>query len=133
MIVVDSSAWIEFLRGSQHRVGLALAALLERDADVAITEVVVMELLAGSRPGRELRELRSRLLAFPILPLEGLADYEEAAVIYRTCRAAGETVRSLRDCLIAVPTMRAGAALLHADADFDAISRHTGLKLHPVD
>lgn len=133
MIVADTSAWVEFLRGTRHPVGGTLARLVERDADVALTEVIVMELLAGSRPGSGLRDLRSRLLAFPILRLEGLADFEEAALIYRACREAGETVRSLSDCLIAVPAIRARAPILHNDSDFNAIARHTELQVHPVD
>jgi len=89
-----------------------------------------MELLAGARAGAAVRELRSRLLTFPLLPLEGLADFEEAALIYRACREAGETLRGLSDCLIAVPVLRAGASLLHNDADFETIARHTALKAH---
>ena len=106
-----------------------LRELIERDEDIALTEVIVMELLAGARPGVGVRELRSRLLGFQILPLEGLADFEEAGVIYRACRDAGETLRSLSDCLIAVPVIRAGASLLHDDADFAAIARHSSLKI----
>ena len=132
MIVADTSAWIEFLRGTRHPVAATLGLLLERRSEVAVTEVIVMELLAGARPGEALRDLRSRLAAFPILPLEGLADFEEAALLYRSCRDAGETIRSLSDFLIAVPTIRAGAALLHADSDFDAIARHSALRLHPA-
>lgn len=95
-----------------------------------MTEVVVLELLAGARSGSPAQRLRSRVLAFPILPLAGLADYEEAALIYRDCRDAGETIRSISDCLIAVPVIRAGASLLHNDVDFEAIARHSTLKLH---
>ena len=76
------------------------------------------------------RDLRSRLLAFRLLALEGLGDFEEAAAIYRACRDAGETPRSLSDCLIAVPVIAAGASLLHNDADFDVIARHSPLKIH---
>jgi predicted nucleic acid-binding protein len=110
-------------------VAARLRELLERDEDIALTEVIFMELLAGARSGTAVRELRSRLLSFQILPLEGLADLEEAGVIYRACRDAGETLRSLTDCLIAVPVIRAGASLLHNDADFAAISRHTPLQI----
>jgi len=106
--------------------------LIDEDEDVAITEIVMMELLAGARAGAGVRELRARLLGFRILPLAGLADFEEAAVIYRTCRDAGETIRSLSDCLIAVPVIRADAALLHNDSDFNAIARHSGLKIYSV-
>lgn len=133
MIVADTSAWVEFLRGTDHPADRMLARLLRDDADVALTEVIVMELLAGARSGRHLSELRSRLVAFPILPLEGFGDFEEAALAYRTCRAAGETIRSLSDCLIAVVAIRAGASILHNDADFDAIARHTALAVEPLE
>jgi predicted nucleic acid-binding protein len=64
---------------------------------------------------------------FELLPVQGLADDEAAAGLYRRCRRAGETVRKLTDCLIAVVAMRAGAALLHRDQDFDVIARHAPL------
>lgn len=130
LIVADTSAWVEFLRGTGHEVAVTLRELVERDADVAITEVILMELLAGARSGPAVRELRARLLSFRLLPLEGLADFEEAALIYRACRDAGETLSSLSDCLIAVPVIRAGASLLHSDGDFDVIARHSALKIH---
>jgi predicted nucleic acid-binding protein len=129
VIVADTSAWIEFLRGTSHPVAATLRTLIGADADLAVTEVVVMELLAGARSGRHLRELRSTLLSFPLLPLEGPADFEEAAVIYRSCRSAGETLRGLTDCLIAVPAIRAEAELLHNDGDFEVIARHAGLRV----
>jgi predicted nucleic acid-binding protein len=129
LIVVDTSAWVELLRDTGHPAAVELESLLEGD-EVAVTEIVVMELMAGARSLSHLRELRARVLAYPLLRLEGLADYEEAALIYRTCREAGETIRALTDCLIAVPAIRAGAAILHNDADFEAIARRSGLRVH---
>ena len=128
MIVADSSAWIEFLRGTDQPVANTLAELLSRDADVALTEVIVMELLAGATSDEQLRQLRPRLISFPILLLEGLRDFEEAALIYRRCRATGRSLNSMTDCLIAVPVIRTGAALLHNDSDFDAIEACTALE-----
>lgn len=113
-------------------VAVTLRRLIERDEDIALTEVILMEVLAGARRGAAARDLRSRLLTFPLLPLEGLADFEEAALIYRVCRESGETLRGLSDCLITVPVLRAGASLLHNDADFATIARHTALKVHAV-
>lgn len=105
-----------------------LLELIESDADLAVTEVVVMELLGGMRTGRA--ALRGRLLAYRLLPLQGLQDYEEAALIYHRCRRAGETLASgYTDCLIAVPTIRAGAQLIHNDSDFEVIARHSDLQL----
>jgi predicted nucleic acid-binding protein len=128
MIVVDTSAWVELLRKTESRTHRTLRGLIqEKPSELAITETVVMELLAGAS-GSQARGLRSRLLAFEILTLEGLAGFEQAAAIYRRCRAAGTQLRGLSDCLIAVPAIRTGAAVLHRDDDFETIAAHTELE-----
>lgn len=131
MIVVDTSAWVEQLRDTAHPAGRALDALLERREEVAITDLIYMELLAGAGAATAGR-LRSALLALPILRTEGLGDHEEAAAIYRKCRDAGNAVRSQIDCVIAAVTIRHRASLLHNDRDFDVIARHTTLKMHAL-
>ena len=120
---------MEQLRDTAHPAGRALDALLEGREEVAITDLIYMELLAGAGAA-SVGRLRSALLALPILRTEGLGDHEDAAGIYRTCRDAGNTVRSQIDCLIAAATIRHRAALLHNDRDFDVIARHTTLKVH---
>ena len=129
MIVADTSAWIEFLRATGSPVHRKLRALLAEGAEVAVTEVVVMEVLAGARSPRHEHALRSQLLSLPVLRLGGLADFEAAAELFRRCRQAGETLRRLVDCLIAVPVIAADATLLHADTDFDRLARHTPLRI----
>lgn len=131
VIVADTSAWIEFFRRSGHPVAAGLRSLLERGAEVGITEVILMELLAGAATV-ETPRIRARLIAFPILRLESLEDYEQAALIYRNCRDAGHTLRSQLDCLVAVPAIRHGASLLHNDRDFEVIAKHSALKLHSL-
>ena len=91
-----------------------------------------MEVLAGARNERHLRSLRgllARAVLLPALP----ADYDEAAALYRACRGGGETVRRVIDCLIGSIAIRAGAAVLHNDRDFDVLERHTGLRVEPLD
>ena len=132
MICADTSAWVEFFRRTESPADLELTRLLGEGADLAMSEVVVMEVLAGARSNTDRERIRSYVVALPLLVLRGLDDYEEAATIYRTCRAAGETIRKLTDCLIAVPAIRAGAEMLHKDADFDVIARHTPLRIHPL-
>jgi predicted nucleic acid-binding protein len=129
VIVADTSAWTELLRRSGGPVDDALRKALKEPEQVAVTEVVVMELLAGARSSRHLRDLRTFLLTFNILRLRGLDGYEEAARLYRLCRRGGETVRKMTDCLIAVPAIEAGAAVLHADRDFDILARYTPLEV----
>ena len=127
MILVDTSAWIEFLRDTGSEICIAVDRLL--DADLAICDAVSMEVLAGARDERHLLQLRGLLGRATMLPTTP-ADYEIAASMYRTCRASGETVRKLIDCLIAAVAVRAGAEILHADTDFTTLARHTELKIH---
>lgn len=130
MILADTSAWIEFLRATGTDVDLRLDRLVSGQVDdVVTTEVVVMELLAGERDEHDVDRIRRLLYRYELVPLEGVSDFEEAARIYRTCRRAGETVRTRFDCLIAAVAIRVDAEVLHHDRDFDAIARHTPLRL----
>ena len=128
MILVDTSAWIEFLRDTGSEVCVAVDRLL--DSDLAICDAVSMEVLAGARSERHLTQLRGLLARTTLLPTTP-ADYDAAASMYRSCRARGETVRKLIDCLIGAVAVRAGAEVLHADVDFSSLARHTELRLHP--
>jgi predicted nucleic acid-binding protein len=129
VILADTSAWVEYLRATGSRVHLRLRKLIADEGDLATTEVVIMELLAGAADADDVTRLRRLLGRFELLPVEGLADYEAAAELYRRCRAGGETVRKPTDCLIAAVAMRHGAALLHRDPDFDVLVRHTPLRV----
>jgi predicted nucleic acid-binding protein len=129
VILVDTSAWIEFLRGTGSTVCEAVDHLLA--ADLAICDAISMELLAGARDERQLGQLRGLLARTTTLPTTP-ADYETAAAMYRACRVRGETVRKLIDCLIGAVAVRADVEVLHADTDFGTLARHTGLRVHPA-
>lgn len=87
-----------------------------------------MEVLAGARDGDHRDRLRRLLARCEHVPIAGLDDFEAAADLYRACRAAGETVRALTDCLIAVVALRESLAVLHADRDYDVLARHSALR-----
>ena len=129
MILADTSAWVEYLRATGSPVHLRLRKLIANEGDLVTTEVVMMELLAGETAPEGVTRLRRLLGRFELLPVEGLADYEAAAELYRRCRTGGETIRNLTDCLIAAVAVRHGAILLHRDHDFDVIARHTPLQV----
>ncbi|MXX93991.1 MAG: PIN domain nuclease [Chloroflexi bacterium] len=130
MILVDTSAWVEFLRNSGSAVCDRVDDLLEDE--IAICDVVRMELLAGARDEHHLQSIR-RLLARATLVPTVRADYENAAMLYRQCRNRGETVRKLVDCLIAAVAIRSEVAILHGDRDFDVLAKHTELEIVPAE
>ncbi len=129
MILIDSSAWVEFLRATGSRCHRRLRSALREGAELASSDVIVMEILAGARDEVDRDRLRRLLYSVEFLPVEGPADYERAAELYRLCRGGGETPRKLSDCLIAAVAIRNDAELLCEDADFLTIARHAPLRL----
>lgn len=129
MILIDTSAWVEFLRATGSPACERVDALL--DSRIATCDPVRMEVLAGARDEQHVNDLR-RLLARASVAPTGSGDYENAAVLYRTCRRNGATVRKLIDCLIAAVAIRAHVPILHADADFDTLARYTPLQVDPL-
>ena len=127
MIVVDTSAWVEFLRDTGSPVCITVDRLL--DDDIAICDPISMEVLAGARSEQQLSQLRGLLARATLLPTTP-ADYDSAAALYRTCRSSGTTVRKLIDCLIGAVAIAADAEVLHADADFNRLAAHTSLRVH---
>jgi predicted nucleic acid-binding protein len=128
-VIVDTSAWVEYLRATQSPTHHKLRSAVASDAPIATPAPVVMELLAGCSTEDAARDIQQLLARFESLEVEGLADFEDAALIRRTCRRNGETVRSMIDCLIAAITLREQRPLLAVDRDFAVISRHVGLPL----
>ncbi|HUJ64202.1 MAG TPA: PIN domain-containing protein, partial [Acidimicrobiales bacterium] len=87
MILIDTSAWIEFLRDTGSAVCTRVDTLL--DDDIATCHPIRMELLAGARDEQHLSDLRGLLARASLIPTVP-ADYEEAAALYRACRRSGE-------------------------------------------
>ena len=129
MILLDSSAWVEYLRATGSPIHERVRAGLESEEDLATTDPVAMEILAGARDDRDRDELRRLLYRCTMLAVEGPSDYEKAADVYRACRRHGVTPRKLTDCLIAAVAIRNDVPLLHADSDFLGIAGHTRLRL----
>jgi predicted nucleic acid-binding protein len=121
--LIDSSAWIEFLRATGSPANLAVRELVqERPHKIALTEPIVMELLAGAADERAFAQIDKLTSGLPLLSVDVVVDYRDAALAYRAVRARGGTVRKLFDCLIAVVAIRTGAVLVHRDRDFDVLA-----------
>ncbi len=129
MILVDTSAWIEFLRDTGSPVCQRVDDLLATEIDTC--DVVRMEVLAGARDEQHLQQLRRLLARASSLPTESV-DYDAAAALYRTCRQRGHTVRKLIDCLIAAVAIRGDLPILHIDADFKILAQHTTLQVDVI-
>ncbi len=130
MILVDSSVWVEYDRATGSTADRALTGMIEAGgAEIAVSEPVLMEVLAGAKDDKRQDDLRRLLTSFGWLPLDAVADFEGAAKLYRTCRAAGVTPGGLIDCLIANVAIRTGSSLLAVDGGFDHMAAVVPLRL----
>ncbi len=132
MILADTSAWVEYNRATGSRVDERMAALVGEPETLAVTEPVMMEILAGARDDRREVDLRRLLDRFRLLRFEPAADFDGAVRIYRSCRQAGVTPRGLLDCLIAAVAIRHRAALLTAAQDLARLATVRDLQLDPA-
>ena len=132
MILVDSSVWISFLNGVNSAEAAFLAVCIAEDRPLIMPGLVRTEVLLGARTEADAVRMSQSLSAYPLVPEPTPSDYEQAAAIYRTCRARGFTIRSAIDCLIARLCLRDGYELLAKDRDFDAIGTAFPLRRVPT-
>jgi len=128
VILVDTSAWVEYDRATGSPVEKRLSGLIAEEGPVAVTQPVVMEVLAGARTDERESDLRRMLLRFDLLRFDAAADFDGAVRVYRRCRAAGVTPRGMVDCMIAAVAWRHGATMLAHDSDIDRVARVIGIE-----
>ena len=130
-VLVDSSVWIAYLRGVEAEETDLLHGLVA-EGEAATTDVVLLEVLVGTTDEERAGRLARFLAGAELLRQESPVDAETAAALYRSCRRAGETPRSLNDCVVAAVALRHGVGVLHRDRDFAVLARHTGLRTVPA-
>ncbi len=133
MIQVDTSVWIDLLRGIDTPESLMLQRLIADDEEISICELILTEILQGIKSDREFRNVKGYLLEFPVFRPTGIETYIRAAQIYRKCRKKGKTVRKTVDCIIAAICMENNLSILHRDNDFNIIAQCTSLNILKAD
>jgi predicted nucleic acid-binding protein len=127
-ILVDTSVWIDHFKRLGTIESDFLAVCIGEKRSIVLPGLVLTEILLGIRDPAEAGEVSDALRPFKLAPELTRADYEDAAAIYRACRARGITVRSTVDCLIAQLCLRYDYELLTHDRDFEAIGRFFPLR-----
>lgn len=130
-VLVDTSAWVELFRATGSRVHHEMARRNRAEENFAICGPVAMEVLAGALDESDLRNIRAALSNGVTIGVHP-HHFDQAAGLYRMCRAAGFTVRSMMDCLIATIALDEDVEVLHHDRDFDAIAQVVPLRIHPA-
>lgn len=124
MLLVDTSVWIDFLAGQKTKAVDCFNDRLAAREPFALTALIYLEVLQGVREPDKAKKIAAYLREQRLLtPPDELQTCDAAANLYRRCRAAGVTVRSTIDCLIAQIAIEHGAVLLHDDRDYAHIAR----------
>jgi predicted nucleic acid-binding protein len=128
MILVDTSAWIEYFRATGSATSVGVRRLLADHADqLVMCEPVAMEILSGATDDPTHSTLEQLVNGLPSLSVDDAVDFRLAAGIYRGARRTGKTIRSINDCLIAAVAIRNGARIVHRENDFNVITEMTNL------
>jgi predicted nucleic acid-binding protein len=132
MVIVDTTVWIDYLRGTETPHTAWLDRAIERRR-LGLTDLILCEVLQGVPDERAALATRRELLKFQVFTTGGVALATSAASNYRTLRARGFTIRRTLDCLIATFCLSHQHVLLHHDRDFDPFERELGLQVvHPA-
>jgi predicted nucleic acid-binding protein len=128
-VLADTSAWVEFDRATGSPVDVRLNELVAGNGELAVTEPVICEVVAGARTGEREVALRRLLARFQLLPFDSVADFDGAVRVYRSCRQAGITPRGLLDCMIVAVALRYDTPILAHDVDMARIAEIMPLRL----
>jgi predicted nucleic acid-binding protein len=131
MIIVDTTVWVDYLRGTRTPQADWLEAQLTRER-LGLTDLILCEVLQGITTDGQFDAVQEELLKFAVFETGTVELAVEAALNYRRLRAAGRTVRKTIDSLIATFCLVEGHSLLHNDRDYDPFEDVLGLKVvHP--
>ena len=127
MILVDSSVWIDFFSSAPGPGGRELRRLIAESEPVALSGIIVTEVLQGL--GRDVQRIEHHLSLWDLLEPRGFETYRNAAGLVRLARSRGVTLTTV-DALIATLALERRAVLFTLDRDFSRIGSFTGLRIH---
>ena len=128
MILVDTSVWIDYFKGTITTQTQLLDSLLDHEF-LAIGDLILTEVLQGFTNDRDFNEATKMLTSLIVVELGGQEIAIQAANNFRALRNLGVTVRKTIDTVIATRCIESGYDLLHNDRDFDPFAKHLGLRV----
>lgn len=129
MLLLDTSAWVEYLRRTGSEVNARVRKMVEAEAPMATTDVVILELLSGARHPRSKQQIWGLLNRCTMLAVRPLFEYEQAADLFVRCQLDGFTPDNTNDLLIASVAIGQEVPLLAHDSDFERIALVSPLQL----
>jgi predicted nucleic acid-binding protein len=127
VVFVDSSVWIDFLKGKITPEVLKLREYIRVRFDVIVGDLVLAEVLQGTRTDKGFEQCLWQMSGFQQISISTTEVAIQAAQNYRILRTKGITIRKTIDTLIATRCIIDNIPLLYSDRDFDPFVEHLGL------
>jgi hypothetical protein len=128
MIIVDTTVWVDYLKGTSNPETLWLEANIGR-REIGLVDLILCEVLQGVKGDKEFNALKKQLLEFNVFASGGTEMAQASAANFRELRKRGFTVRKTIDCWIGTFCLREGYGLLHRDKDFNGFEKEFGLRV----
>jgi predicted nucleic acid-binding protein len=125
IVLADTTVWIHFLRGSGIQFQNRMVPLIMADK-LAITPVIIMEILRGAKSQKEYDKLNQDLAALRRFDISARV-WERACKLGYMLRQKGINI-PLTDTLIVAIAQENNALLLHDDRHYEMIAAVTPLK-----
>jgi predicted nucleic acid-binding protein len=124
MYLVDTSVWIDYLRGTDTPGVQFLEKILSHKKSFGISSIIYQEVLQGASTLKDFKNLSAYFSTQVFYhPKDPIASYQAAAEVYFNCRKRGLMIRSTIDCLIVQITIEHSLILVHSDRDFKHIQK----------
>ena len=131
MVIVDTSVWFDYFAGVSNAETGWLDVEMGKQR-LGVTDVILCEMLQGTRSDREFRVLKGAMLKYEVFATGGREMTIASSENYRLLRKQGLAPRKTIDCWIATFCLREGHALLHRDRDFEPFEKYLALRvIHP--
>ena len=128
MIVADTSAWIDYVRGIDAPHTSLLDYELEHNR-IITGDLIITEFLQGFRREKDYQAAKEIMESLEYHDFAGKKIALQSAKNFRILQRNGITVRKTIDVIIATFCIENGFELLHNDRDFDSMEELLGLQV----
>jgi len=128
MVIIDTSAWVEYFRDGEPSVVNKVDGLLDLEL-VGVGDLVYCEIMQGIASESQRRRVSALLTSLPGFNMVGFSIAEKAAANYRLLRSRGVAVRKTIDVIIGTFCAENHVQLVHHDRDFDLMAPYIGLNV----
>ncbi len=127
LVLVDTSAWIDFFRDDSSPYGVVVDALLQEGL-VCTTGLVKAEILPGARTKKEFNLLSEYFNVLPFLA-DSVDMWDKVIAGQRKLKQKGINGVGIPDLIVAITAMAHDVEVFSKDHHFDSMNEIIGLKL----